>query len=169
MVKWGYPKGRAHGVHAKAIRPHRGRGAGRERGRMMTLKERRGTLADKEFRTLYDKAHAVGMEALNKCNPMPMVVTQHEDMLDDRSPIKQQWFVADGACGFAWIVVRPGGSPFANWLKKNELASKHYYGGVSIWVREGNQSIQKKEAYAEAFANMLREAGVDANADSRLD
>ena len=40
---------------------------------------------------------------------------------------------------------------------------------VEIWVGEFNQSVTRKEAYAQAFAEVLREAGVTAYASSRKD
>ena len=63
----------------------------------------------------------------------------------------------------------PGNCSFANWLKKNKLAHKHYYGGVAIWVGQFNQSMQKKEEYAHAFASVLVDAGINAYVGSRMD
>lgn len=127
------------------------------------------TKRDREFKALYEKADAAGMEAVSKLNVVPMVVCQHANSMDDRSPVVQSWFVPDGVCGFAWVVVRPGNSPFANWLKKNGLGRKGYGGGVHMWVHQFNQSMQKKETYAHAFAGVLCEAGLDAYSNSRMD
>src|SRR5437763_1741627 len=71
--------------------------------------------------------------------------------------------------GFAWVVVRPGNGHFARWARKYGKGRAGYGGGLHIWVREFNQSITRKEAYAIAFAEILREAGVRAFSDSRLD
>lgn len=124
---------------------------------------------EQEFRGLYQAADEAGQEAVRKLTVVPMVVTGPVGL--DNEPLEgcKSWYVEDGACGFAWITVRPGNSPFANWLKKNGLGSKAYYGGVQIWVSQFNQSIQKKEAYAEAFAAKLSEYGITASAGSRLD
>lgn len=124
---------------------------------------------DADFRALVDKARLAGLAAVDAMNPTPMVVTERTNPLDDASPVKKAWYVADGVCGFAWITVRPGNSPFANWLKKNGLARKAYGGGVDIWVSEFNQSMQRKEAYAGAFARVLSEAGITAYMGSRMD
>ena len=122
------------------------------------------------FGEIYKEADRAGMEALNKCLPNPMIVEQHVNQLDDNSPVAKSWFVEDGVCGFAWVNVKPGNSPFANFLKANDLGRKDsYYGGVTIWVTAGNQSMQKKEAYAEAFAEVLNQNGIKAYAASRLD
>lgn len=70
--------------------------------------------------------------------------------------------VNDGVCGFAWVNIKPGNSGFAKFLKNNGYARKDdYYGGVTVWVSGYNQSMQKKEAYAGAFARSLRDAGFD--------
>jgi len=99
-----------------------------------------------------------------------MVVQQHADQCNDNSPVVQQWTVSEGVCGFAWIVIKPGTSSFARWLVKRELAKAHYYGGVSIWVSLFNQSMERKERYAEAFAHVLRDLyQVTAYAGSRMD
>lgn len=123
----------------------------------------------RDFKTLYETADLEGKKAAAKAQVVPMVVSEHKNMLDDTSPVKQNWFVAAGACGFAWVTIRPGNSPFANWLKKNGLADKSYEGGVKIWISAYNQSVQLKEAYAGAFAAVLNVAGVNASSGSRLD
>lgn len=99
-----------------------------------------------DFQTIYDLAHAAGMAAVNKLKVVPMVVQQHQNVMDDNSPVTKKWYVADGVCGFAWVNVKPGNSAFANWLKVKKLASRDsYYGGVSIWISDFNQSMQKKK------------------------
>lgn len=118
---------------------------------------------------LYDKAHAAGVLAAGAKIPIPMIVQQHANPLNDNSPVTQQWQVDGGVCGFAWITVRPGNSSFALWLKKNKDASKSYRGGMEIWVSAYCQSMERKEAYAQAFTDILREAGLNAYAGSRMD
>jgi hypothetical protein len=98
-----------------------------------------------------------------------MVVQQRADVMDDTSPVVQQWVVPDGVCGFAWVKVRPGNCSFALWLKKHKGGRTDYYGGIVLWVSAYNQSMEKKLAYARAFAGVVKEAGVDAYADYRLD
>lgn len=124
-----------------------------------------------KFRALWDKAMAAGMAAANACNPVPMVVGSPSTPFgNDIDPEKETYFVPDGVCGFAWVTVRPGNSPFANWLKKNGLARKDSYaGGVSIWIAEHGQSLQRKEAHAFAMARELSIAGIKAYGNSRID
>lgn len=113
-----------------------------------------------DYKAMFAKARAAGLKAAADCVPVPMVVVG-----DGRVYAP----VMDGVCGFAWISVKPGNSPFANWLKAEGLARKSYEGGVSIWVGEFNQSMAKKEAYAYAFAEVLRDEGIKAYAGSRMD
>lgn len=122
-----------------------------------------------DFQALYNSANQAGVAAAEKMVPQAMVVSQHSDVLNDASPVVKQWYVPDGVCGFAWVKVFPGNSPFANWLKKKQLAHKAYSGGVDIWVSAYGQSMQKKEAYAHAFASVLSAAGIKAYPGSRMD
>ena len=124
----------------------------------------------KDWRSIYDAAHKAGMEAGNKCVPEPMIVQQHVNMMDDNSPVAKQWVVDSGVCGFAWINVKPGNCAFANWCRKNNLGrTDSYYGGLTIWVGEFGQSYERKQQYADAFAKVLRENGIKAYSDGRLD
>lgn len=112
------------------------------------------------FQALWDKAHAAGMIAGMPVIPTPMAVTDGQTV----------HIVAEGVCGFAWIVVRPATSSFARWAAKNKGARKEYGGGMCLrWVGEFNQSMTRKEAYAAAFAKTLREAGIEAYSRSRMD
>ena len=124
------------------------------------------------FSEIYNRAHAAGMQALNTAQPSPMVVTE-ADVFGRPLANAVRHYVSEGACGFAWVRVRPGNCQFANWLKKTGLARKAYEGGVDIWVSEGGQSVERKEAYARAFAKVIREENIpgvkSVYSDSRLD
>ena len=110
-----------------------------------------------EFAKLYAKAHEAGCKAGDAHVPQPMYIRGY-------API------ADGLCGIAWINVKPGTSAFARWLKATGKArTDSYEGGVCIWVTDYNQSFAKKRAYANAFAQVLQEAGIRAMANARLD
>lgn len=123
-----------------------------------------------DYAALYDKAHAAGKAAGDKHVPVPMHVVQRENPFDDNSPIVKAYApVLGGVCGFAWVNIRPGNHPFVNWAKKSDKGHKSYYGGYDIWVRGYGQSMECKEAYAQAFAEVLREAGIKAHAMSRMD
>ena len=124
-----------------------------------------------DFAALYTKADDAGRAAVEKTEVIPMIVGHETSLFSGVIDYTREiYHVADGACGFAWVNIKPGNSKFANWLKKNKLAqADSYYGGVTMWVSEYNQSMQKKQAYASAFAGVLIEAGIKAYSDSRMD
>jgi len=125
---------------------------------------------DQKFQTIWDEAKAAGIAAGEASVPTPMNVVQHSNPLDDGSSVEQVWHVPDGACGFAWVNVRPGTSAFAKWLKKMDYArTDSYYGGVTIWISEHGQSVDRKSKHAAAMASVFTEAGFNAYASSRLD
>ena len=126
-----------------------------------------------DFKSLHESADQAGRNAVKELQVVPMVVGEEtypfSGVMDNTKP---RHFVADGVCGFAWVNIKPGNSKFANWLKKNRIArSDSYYGGVTVWVSDYNQSMQKKDAYARAYAEVIRAAGVvkSCYAMSRLD
>lgn len=124
-----------------------------------------------DFERLYLAADAAGKEAAEACEPTPMIVGYPTTPLgNDIDTSKASWYVPQGVCGFAWVIVKPGNSAFANWLKKMDYARKDsYYGGVSIWISDYGQSMEKKAAYARGFAGKLQEAGYNAYSMSRMD
>jgi len=114
-----------------------------------------------DYRLIWNEAHKAGAKAADDCTPEPMVVR------DD--PNNKIWFVPQGVCGFAWIIVRPATCGFARWCRKNKGTSKAYYGGEQIWVSAYGQSYEKKKAYAGAFAATLYDYGIKAYSAGRMD
>lgn len=121
-----------------------------------------------DFQAIYNEAHAAGMAAADQHTPTPMVVQQHANPLNDRSPVTQQWTVAGGCCGFAWISFA-GNTAWGRWTSKQGLSSKDYPTGLCIWVSEFGQSMELKEKYAGAFAGVLQKHGIKAYMRSRMD
>ena len=121
-------------------------------------KVRRGR--DKVYQGLIERAHAAGMKAGIECMPIPMAVV---DELNG-----QLWRVDDGACGFAWVSFA-GNTAFGRWAKKQGIARPHWPSGLCVWVSEFGQSVDRKAAYAGAYARILNDAGIAAYAGSRLD
>ena len=74
-------------------------------------------------------------------------------------------------CGFAWVVVREKASTKLGRALKSVGFRKEYGGGLSIWNPGGSftQSMDVKEAGAEAYAEVLRQHGIDAYMSSRAD
>jgi hypothetical protein len=112
------------------------------------------------FSALAGVAHAAGIEAGRNCKPIPMIVCTSTG-----KPIER---LDEGACGFAWVAFA-GNTAWGRWAKKAGLAGSHYPSGLCVWVREFGQSIDRKEAYAGAYAQVLRNSGIDCHAGSRLD
>jgi hypothetical protein len=109
--------------------------------------------AESPFASLYAKAEAAAVEAVN--------ANAHLE-----SPHAFD-------CGFAWVEVRPATSPFIRWCKKNGHGDSHWKSGWVFWRPGGHvhrgQSIAVFEAGARAFAQVLKDHGIDAVALSRLD
>lgn len=111
------------------------------------------------FKDLFFKAHQAGLAAMQVTVPTPELVAEHANVLDDTSPIVKA-YVMRGACGFAWVEIGPANCAFANWIKKNSSilplrVSAGYYGGLTLNVMLGGQSVELKYAYAVAFAAFL--------------
>jgi len=119
--------------------------------------------------SIYQQAHYAGNVAVEMTTVAPMVVQQRENPFNDDSKVVREYFVSDGVCGFASVTVKPANSKFAKFLVANGLGRKAYNGGVSMSVRDFNQSLTKKEAYAYAFASVLNEYGIKAYVESRMD
>ena len=119
-------------------------------------------LTEAEMYDIWERANAAGMKAGTevRCEPMHLV----------NNRTGERFTVDEGPCGFAWVNVKPGTSRFAKFLKREEIArSDSYYGGVTIWCREFNQSHTRKAAWARAVSAELQMAGFQAAAGERLD
>lgn len=113
-----------------------------------------------DFSGFFDKAHAAGMKAGSEVSVEPMIIGNG----------KSNYFVPEGVCGFAWVKIHPARGKFVSWLKNNGIGrTDSYYGGYTISVNEFGQSMTRKEAYARAFAGFLKESGIKAHANSRMD
>ena len=56
---------------------------------------------ESELAELFQQARVAGESAGQNAQPVPMVVAEHADPMDDESPVKQAWLVNEGVCGFA--------------------------------------------------------------------
>lgn len=124
-----------------------------------------------ELVALVRRAHEAGLAAGAAATPPVMVVRKHANPFDDKSPVLDEWVIPDGPCGFAWVTVRPANAPIAKALKLAfpNRVRPGYHGGAEFSVWEFNQSMVRKERYAEAFAAVLTSAGHTAHAGSRMD
>lgn len=76
-----------------------------------------------------------------------------------------------GACGFAWVDIKPNRGLLCKTLKEQKLGSNGWNGGLCCWNPAGAhvQSVYVLEQGAYAFAEVLRKYNVNAWASSRLD
>ena len=124
------------------------------------------------YKKILAYAHNAGMAAGSAKVATPMTLVE-SDLFDN--PIGKTYYVPEGPCGFAWVVTHEhGNGKFVKYLKSisdgMSVGSKYYYGGYYVkWVGEFGQSIEKKEAYADAYAAILKDYGIKAYSGSRLD
>ncbi|MFA7408383.1 MAG: hypothetical protein WCY93_11265 [Anaerolineaceae bacterium] len=124
------------------------------------------------FEAAWKEAHEAGEAAVSALKVVPMVVgTETHLFSGDLDNSKPTYFVEDGVCGFASVHVKPATSQFARWAKNtHRMHRDEYLGGVYMSVSAYNQSLQKKEAYARAFAKVLRDnLDINARVESRMD
>lgn len=118
-----------------------------------------------DFEALLSVAHQKGLEAGYAVNPRPMVVVESDI---EGKPRGQSYYCSEGLCGFAYVNLTKGNSSFALWAKRQGYFRKGYK-VTTMSVSDFNQSVERKEAYAHAYAQVLRNAGIDCYASSRLD
>jgi hypothetical protein len=95
------------------------------------------------------EAHLAGLAAVEALTPEPMTVVGNG----------RSFFVEGGVCGFARVEVRPRTSAWAKWLLGAGWRSSDYFRCVTLNVSDFGQSLQRKEAYAAAFAAYLTALG----------
>ena len=75
-------------------------------------------------------------------------------------------------CGFAWVRIKPARGKFVNYLKSINIGrTDDFEGGYVIYNPSQNstQWMDAKYDGAKAFAAALREHGIDARAECRMD
>jgi len=145
----------------------------------MKQKSNLAGLGSRAFNVILSEAHEAGMVAGTAKVPVPMVVSEHVNVLDDNSDVKHAYYVPSGVCGFAYVItMEHGNSKFVKHLKKlagksnysMSTGRKYYYGGYYVKsVGEFGQSLEQKEAYASAYAAVLKNYGVNVYTNSRMD
>ena len=120
---------------------------------------------------VYREAYSAGLKAGHEVQVTPMIVgeetTPFSNVIDKTKPT---YFIEGGVCGFAWVKIRPARGKFVQFLKEKNLGYQNSYeGGYDLSCREFGQSLTRKEAFVNAFAKVLREYGIDAYGQSRID
>jgi hypothetical protein len=117
-------------------------------------------------------ADAAGKAAADAAIPTPMIVGTAKAIIgpgaDDIDYSKPTYYVPGGVCGFAWVALK-GNSGFGRWAKREGIARPGYPSGLMIRANVGGQSYETKMAYAQAYAAVLREHGITAYPQGRLD
>ena len=125
-------------------------------------------LTKRECARIYREAYEAGLNA-GKDADTPKFIVGDAIGLSDEIDFSKKTYILDGLCGFAWVNISPARGAFVNYLKSRGVGSKGYYGGYEIWVREFGQSVDRKTAFARAFADVLAKYGINASIGSRLD
>lgn len=125
-----------------------------------------------QFAEWVKEAKAAGEKARNECIPTPMFVQERANPLDDNSPVIKRYApVMQGVFGNAWVTINPANSSFAIWARKNagfrSGSAVCIMGRCYLYLSIG--SMEKQEAYARAYANVLRNHGIEAFSGSRMD
>lgn len=136
---------------------------------MSQVLEKKKALTKSECKKIYVEAYEAGLAAGKDADTPKFVVGSPTTPLGSDIDFSKKTYILDGLCGFAWVTISPARGAFVNWLKSQEIGSKGYYGGYEIWVREFGQSVDRKSAFAGAFAGVLEKYGITAYTGSRLD
>lgn len=108
---------------------------------------------------LHRRASDAGRDAAAAVTPVPMKV-----MSSDGSGS----IVEEGVIGDAAIVIRTRRDALARWLLEHGDGDAGP-GGVRLHVSWPTQSMTRAVAYAQAYVDVIREFGVEAHYESRLD
>ena len=134
----------------------------------MSTVEKKKVLTKNQCHDIYVEAYEAGLNA-GKDVDTPKFIIGDAIGLSDEIDFSKKTYVLDGLCGYAWVNISPARGAFVNYLKSREIGRKGYYGGYEISVREFGQSVDRKYAFAQAFAEVLGKYGIEAFAGNRLD
>lgn len=125
---------------------------------------------DPKLQAVLRRAHLAGVRAADEAVPTPMVVYESEGLSDRPKEDGKSWYVPEGPCGFGWVWFDVDGRSRNAKELKAYGARKHYYGGLSLWSPIRTQSVTRNRAWADAFAEVVRnETDIVAYGQSRLD
>jgi len=135
---------------------------------MTQVIEKKKAFTKNQCHNIYVEAYEAGLKAGNEVGVQKFIVGDAIG-LSDEIDYSKPTYVLNGLCGFAWVNIKPARGAFVNYLKARGVGSKGYYGGYEIWVSEFGQSVDRKAAFASAFAEVLKKYGIAAYGASRLD
>lgn len=134
----------------------------------VSVLEKKKPLTKTQCKAIYREAYEAGLLAGNEVG-VPKFIVGDAIGLSNEIDYSKPTYVLNGLCGFAWVKITPARGAFVNWLKSQGIGDNGYYGGYEIWVREFGQSVDRKQAFATAFAEVLKKYGIEAYGASRLD
>jgi hypothetical protein len=135
---------------------------------MTTTVEKKKALTKTQCYDIYVEAYEAGVKAGNEIG-VPKFIVGDSIGLSNKIDYSKPTYVLNGLCGFAWVKIYPARGAFVNYLKSRNIGDKSYNGGYDIWVSEFGQSVDRKNAFAQAFAEVLKKYGINAYGQSRLD
>ena len=128
---------------------------------------------DQKFETLMNQLAGIADAAYMAAQPAPMAVYETAGLSDAPKPGGRSWYVSEGVCGFAWVVIKPATSSFAKYLARKEIGYKAYDGGWVLpmhhFIVNMSQSLERAEAASYAVAQELRKHNINCFATSRMD
>lgn len=106
----------------------------------------------RQFKFIHNNCLRAAEKAERACTPIPMLVTEHSDPLNDRSSVVYQAVSNSGVCGVL-VVTLPRNYAFTKWLVANHLAHAYEtWTGLNI---PHTQSYEKLQAWFRAFYKTL--------------
>lgn len=129
------------------------------------------------FTQICEKAHTAGMESVKNIVSRSVMVYEETHLFSGKMDhTKPHYILDDYPCGFAWVDVYPATKGTTREGKEERKILEHfgfskntYEKSYQLWISAYNQSMQKKETYARAFADVLRANGLKAYSGSRMD
>jgi hypothetical protein len=114
-----------------------------------------------DFAELFERAKTAGIAAAAAAVPPPMLVA-------DANPAGG-CLVREGPIGDAFVTVRDARQGFARWLRKAGIGYAERRKGQRVYAEIDSQSMERARAYCKAFAEILRENGIDCSVHWYLD
>lgn len=130
-----------------------------------------------DFSNICITADEAGRAAVEKVVARSVLLYQETHPFSGKMDTNKPTYILDDfPCGFAWVDIYPQnkgntklGKEERKILESAGFRKNEYEKSYQLWISAYNQSMQKKEAYARAFAEVLRENGLKAYSGSRLD
>ncbi len=136
------------------------------------LIEKQENLTDEQkWDKAFEAAHAAGKAACEAAKPTPVTWVE-SDLFGNVAEDAERYRCDEGLCGFAWVKFKGADrrTKWGKYLYNREDTSLDGYNKIHMWIRAGGQSVERKEAYAEAFCEvMVEEYGIECYHLSRLD